>query len=148
MRRLLDLAWERGLTVEWDPRLGDYLRGLYDHASRTIILNSRLPVRALRCTLAHELGHAWYGHRWTGDPHADQRAEELADEHGTQLLIAPAEYARAERLVGPEAGALALELDVTVWMVRAWQSAARRGRSWTGTGPIPIVRPNLIEECA
>ena len=142
MKQLLMIARERGLFVEWD-RLGDYLRGLYDHATGTIVLNSSMSMRLQRYALAHELGHAWHEHRWTGDPHRDARAERLADSHAARLLITPLEYARAESLVGPEPGALATELGVPLGVITAWQLEARSGRSWTGTGPIRIVASGL-----
>ncbi len=144
MKRLLEIAWARGLYVEWDPGLGDHLRGLYDHATGTIVLNSRMSLRQQRYALAHELGHAWHGHRWTGDPHRDDHAERLADVHAARLLIAPAEYAQAERLVGPEPGALATELGVAVGAVRAWQLEAQHGRTWTRADHSTAT----TEECA
>lgn len=145
MRELLDIARQRGLYVEWDPTLGENLRGLYDYATGTVVLNSRMSLRNQRYALAHELGHAWHDHRWTGDPHRDAAAERLADAHAAQLLISPAEYALAEHLVGPEPGALAHELGVSAWVVLAWQTEARRGRAWTHTGPLRAV---TTEECA
>lgn len=130
MRALLALARTRGVVVEWSPALGEYVRGLYEHDRRTITLGRGLTTAQARATLAHELGHAWYGHRWTGDPHRDAAAERLADEHAARLLVAPDAYANAERLVGPHPGALARELGVTPDIVRAW----RRTRSRTPPG--------------
>lgn len=126
MRQLLEVADERGLYVEWDPRLGSHLRGLYEHATRTIIINSRMSLTLQKYALAHELGHAWHNHAWTGSPHADSSAERLADEHAARLLIDPVEYAVAEQLVGPHAGAIATELGTVAEVVTVWQRILRK----------------------
>ncbi|GAA1403970.1 hypothetical protein GCM10009600_12930 [Oerskovia paurometabola] len=114
--------------MEWDPRMGEYLRGVYEHDVRTITINSGMSRNQTRYAVAHELGHAWYGHRWLGDPHGDALAERLADQHAAQLLIDRHEYARAELLVGPHPGAIATELDLDVCVVAAWQSMLRTKR--------------------
>ncbi|MDF2805433.1 MAG: hypothetical protein K0S43_379 [Cellulosimicrobium sp.] len=126
MKQLLEVAAERGLYVEWDPRLGSNLRGYYDCDARTIVLNSRGSLTVQKYALAHELGHAWHNHAWTGDPHADASAERLADEYAARLLIDPIEYVRAERLVGPHAGAIAYELDIAAEVVTVWQRILRK----------------------
>lgn len=114
--------------MEWDPRMGEYLRGLYEHDVRTITINSGMSRNQICYAVAHELGHAWYGHRWLGDPHGDAAAERLADQHAARLLIDRREYARAEALVGPHPGAIALELDLDPCVVAAWQSMLRTSR--------------------
>lgn len=112
--------------------MGEFLRGVYEDERRTITLSTGLTARQARCTLAHELGHAWHGHRWQGDPHHDADRERLADEHAAVLLVDPALYARAEGLVGPHPGAIARELDVSPGVVRAWQ---RLRAATVGTPP-------------
>lgn len=126
MKQLLGVAEERGLWVEWDPRLGENLWGYTDVATRTVVLNSHMSVKRQKYALAHELGHAWHNHSWTGRPHEDAVAERLADEHAARLLIDPAEYVRAEALVGPHAGAIALELDTVAEVVTVWQRILRK----------------------
>jgi Zn-dependent peptidase ImmA (M78 family) len=121
MQELLGLARSHGLTVEWSAALGEYVRGLYEHERRVITLASGLTGAQARATLAHEIGHAWYGHRRTGDPYRDADAERLADEYAARLLIDPIAYAAAEQLVGPHPGAIARELGVTAAVVQVWQ---------------------------
>lgn len=125
MKQLLGVAEERGLWVEWDPRLGENLWGYTDVVTRTVVLNSRMSMTRQKYALAHELGHAWHNHSWTGRPHEDAAAERLADEHAARLLIDPAEYVRAEALVGPHAGAIALELDTVAEVITVWQRILR-----------------------
>lgn len=126
MKHLLGVAEERGLWVEWDPRLGENLWGYTDVPARTIVLNSHMSMPRQKYALAHELGHAWHNHEWTGRPHEDERAERIADEHAAQLLIDPVEYAHAEELVGPHAGAIAVELGTVAQAVVAWQRILRK----------------------
>lgn len=122
MRRLMDLAHAHGLHVEWAP-LGDEVRGYYEHPVRTITLNTALPHDLLRSAFAHELGHAWYGHAFVPDRRLAERHELLADRYAADLLITPDAYARAEALVGPHRGALALELSCDVDLVGVYQDA-------------------------
>lgn len=118
MEDLLALAVARGLRVVWcdlGRRNGEY------RASGLIVLNPRRPGQTQRVTLAHELGHARYGHVWSEDPRVRERQEAAADRYAANLLITPAEYAAAERLVGCHAGALARELAVTARLVELWR---------------------------
>lgn len=117
--------------------MGDYLRGLYEHDVETITINSTMSRNQIRYAVAHELGHAWHGHRWVGDPHGDAANERLADQHAARLLINSAEYARAEALVGPHPGALALELDLDPCVVLAWQAMLQD----THVAPLGFAQP-------
>lgn len=113
--------------MEWSPRMGEYLRGVYEDRPRRITLNSALTSQQARATLAHELGHAWYRHRRVGDSRLDARIERQADEYAAALLFDAEAYARAERMAGPHPGALARELDVTPAVVVVWQRMLDRG---------------------
>lgn len=53
--------------------------------------------------------------------------ERLIDEHVARRFIDPAQYARAERILGPDPVLIADELDLPPWVVEAWQRWARRG---------------------
>lgn len=134
--------------MEWDPRMGEYLRGLYEHDVQTITINSGMSRNQTRYAVAHELGHAWYGHRWLGDPHGDAIAERLADQHAARLLINRGEYARAEALVGPHPGAIANELDLDVCVVAAWQSMLRTKRMSPLGAPRSSARPTVRRKAA
>ncbi|HEY0217914.1 MAG TPA: ImmA/IrrE family metallo-endopeptidase [Cellulomonas sp.] len=123
MDELLTWAAEQGVRVGWRPlgrRDGEY------HSSGLILLDPRRPETVQKVTLAHELGHAHYGHTRTDDPSEHRHRERLADRYAARLLIAPSEYALAERLVGSHPGALARELGVTAAVVEAWRGEAHR----------------------
>jgi Zn-dependent peptidase ImmA (M78 family) len=123
MRRLLRKASAWGLNVEWAP-LGDQ-RGFYEHDVRTITLNSQMPDALLRSTLAHELGHAHYGHTDPGDPRIRERHEQLANRFGADMLVTDHAYAMAEAQYGPHAGAIACALEVATYTIETWQEMRR-----------------------
>lgn len=117
MDDLIAHAAAMGLRVKWRD-LGRRHGEL--HSSGLVILNQRRTQRVQRITLAHEIGHHWHGHDWT---RAHDRAvdERQADTYAARLLISPADYALAERLVGCHPGALAKELGVTARLVELWR---------------------------
>ena len=82
------------------------------YSSGIVFINHRRTLCRQRVTLAHEMGHAHYGHDWSRE-HDKSHDERLADQYAARLLISPVEYALAERLVGEHPGALARELGVT-----------------------------------
>lgn len=117
MQYVVAHAMGLGLRVKWRDlgrRNGELTSG------RLILVNSRKPQIVQRCTVAHEAGHFAYGHDWTRD-HDRAKDEWQADSYAARLLISPAEYALAEYLHGPHAGALAKELEVTRRLVEVWQ---------------------------
>lgn len=119
MDDLLAEAHARGLRVAWRDlgrRAGEF------HSSGLILLNPRRTETVQRVTLAHELGHAHYGHTWTDDIRQHAAHERLADRFAARRLISLARYAAAERLVGPHPGAIARELEVTTRVVEAWRA--------------------------
>lgn len=94
-----------------------------------VIINDRRPVRQQRITLAHELGHWAHRHDWRAE-HDVERDEREADTYAALLLIAPLDYAIAERIVGSHPAHLARELGVTVHLIQVWQRHHdRRGRT-------------------
>lgn len=120
-------AADLGLMVE-HADLGNR-HGQYHDDVRLIVLNRRLTRAQATTTLAHELGHAVFGDRCSTAAN-----ERRADEYAAALVISPREYARAERLVGSHAGALAVELGVTPRLIEAWRRWYRR------TTPPPLTR--------
>lgn len=114
-------AAREGITVHETRIVGAW--GLWDYDKRAIFLDRDLTVRQKASTLAHELVHARWGHRGC-QPDAIERR---VDEEAARLLITPERYAQAEYLTGSsEPGALAVELDVSIWVVEAWQRAYER----------------------
>lgn len=90
MRELLRIARERGLTVHATHMPDGYL-GYYEPDARRIWFDIRLTIAERRVTIAHELGHEYYG-----DVCSSRRAEHRADAYAAHLLVDPVEYARLE----------------------------------------------------
>ncbi len=129
---MLAVAQGRGVDVVWDDSLGAR-HGEYD--GERIILNSRRPEEVQRLVLAHELGHAWHRHQRTDEPRVRGRQEREADEHAAVLLVRRHDYQMAERLYGPNVGAVAAELEVPARFVERLRDVERRG----GWGPRCMV---------
>lgn len=89
------------------------LKGWYDHATRTISTRRGMAVHQYRSTLAHELGHAWYGDTRTGFGYYDRRQEDRAWQFATRLLICPDEFKSAAIWHNDFLPAIADELEVT-----------------------------------
>ncbi|WP_296103790.1 ImmA/IrrE family metallo-endopeptidase [uncultured Corynebacterium sp.] len=98
-------------------------KGRWYSETRIISLRNNLHPIAYRCTLAHELGHAFCGHDSTAEGWFKERQEHEADTWAANLLIGQDEYMDAELIHGSCPGAIALELGVTVHLVRVWQNA-------------------------
>lgn len=96
--------------------LDDGQMGLYDPATDSVWIDFKLTPDEQRSVLAHELGHAYYGHAIGND-----RAEREADRYAANLLIDPERYAELERL-DMDAHAMADELCVTIDIVYAYRA--------------------------
>lgn len=117
MKRLLSIAAEHGVNIKI-ATLASGVRGFYCKDDNTIYLSRRLTLIEQRCTLAHELGHAYFGHDCSTDWNENQ-----ANDFAARILILPREYAAAEYCsTDPEY--LADELAVTVEMVSYYQQYA------------------------
>ncbi|WP_180967242.1 ImmA/IrrE family metallo-endopeptidase [Zhihengliuella halotolerans] len=80
--------------------------GLYDHPRRTVVLRPNLAPIQRRCTLMHELGHAYYGHEGvTG------KQELQANRWAARQLLTLDDVARAAR-IETRCAALAHDLQV------------------------------------
>ncbi|WP_243061201.1 ImmA/IrrE family metallo-endopeptidase [Nocardioides sp. SR21] len=104
------------IDVAWTFDLPGDIHAFYEHDDRLIVLNHRCTQAQVIGALAHEVGHAVFGDRCS-----TEAIERRADEYGASLVIGRDEYADAESLVGPHAGALARQLDVTRDLVLAWR---------------------------
>lgn len=78
-----------------------------------------------RSTLAHELGHAHYGHWWSSRKHEDQ-----ADEWAARLLISPAEWSLAIALHPDCPQSVAAELGVLPRLVEVYAGWWWRASQW------------------
>lgn len=116
------LADALGVTVAETPHLDDGLNGQYLHHRRLILLHQGLDPWTRKSTLAHELGHAYYG----DDIHGDPRMERRADQFAAQILITPDMYKNAEKLHDGHTGAIAYELGVTPHLVKTWKDLYER----------------------
>lgn len=116
MRELLRLAAERGLTVH-AGHLEDGILGMYSPDEARIYFDIRLTPSERRSVLAHELGHAHYGHRC--DTPATERQ---ADIYAAQLLIDHAHYAEAAS-INPDQHHIAEELGVTVDVIFTYETS-------------------------
>lgn len=123
------LAERMGVTIRRVPAGPGVPAAYYDHHARTIYTRREQTVESYRTALAHELGHAYYGHHPPASRAEHSRQEAQADRYAANLLISPTEYALAERLYGPHPGAIADELEVTRHLVEVWQATHERTRA-------------------
>lgn len=89
--------------------------GAYHHPTRTIYLRSGMPDWQAVPTLMHELTHHALGH----DGHQSDSVESRINRSVARALVTVADLERAEREVGPHAGAQAAELDVPTWVIHS-----------------------------
>lgn len=122
---LLDLADAGGITIEY-TRLPADRDGDYHHATRTIRLRPSMHARKHRSILAHELGHAAYGHTPTqfGPRHGKQ--ERAAEEWAALRLIRIDDYRLAEHIHDGHLGAMALDLGVLRSVAAAYAGLLER----------------------
>lgn len=99
-------------------------KGYYHHKSRTISTRRGMSITQYRSTLAHELGHAYYGDEPTGNGHYDQRQEARADEYAARLLIPRDEFATAYQWCQGDHQELADELEVTQHLLAVYMRQA------------------------
>ena len=120
MQKLLAVAASMGLKVVFVKVEGG-LQGCYLNERQQIVVAAGLPRALQRETLAHELGHARYGHDCS-----NPRNEHRAWQHALTLLFGDgAEYAELEQL-GFDKFQIAEELDVTVRCVEMLQEKLHR----------------------
>jgi hypothetical protein len=100
--------------------------GEYHHDLRLIRIQSRLTERAHRSVLAHECAHAAFGDVPSMFGPANARQERRADEWAALRLITIDDYRRAESLHQGHPEAMAVELDVLVDIIDAFQRVLLR----------------------
>ncbi|BAM26375.1 ImmA/IrrE family metallo-endopeptidase [Corynebacterium ulcerans] len=113
-----------GVSILDTHDLPSGIDGMYLHHRKIILIRSSLDTWSHRSTLAHELGHAWYG----DDQHGDPRLERRADEFAAQILITPDNYRLAENAHNGCLGAIAYELGVTPRILDVWKRLYQQGR--------------------
>ncbi|WP_433584604.1 ImmA/IrrE family metallo-endopeptidase [Microbacterium hydrocarbonoxydans] len=118
MRQLIRRAAEQGLRVH-GKHLPPGKLGFYSPLEARIYFSLRLTESERRSVIAHELGHAHYGHLCDGTRR--DRHESQADIYAARLLIDPAAYAELER-VNPDQHHLAEEFNVTVDVIYTYEA--------------------------
>lgn len=113
---LEQIAGSLGVRVRTAPTPGS-LWGIYDHRHSLITMKPDLASAQYRSTLAHELGHAHFGHVGYS-----AKAERQADKWAAQQLLTIEQLAQAAGESSTELPALAAELDVLPWVIRAFVS--------------------------
>ena len=115
MRELLAHAASLGVSVHV-AHLPAPCRGFYDHDNARVIYDFNLTPIERRCVVAHELGHAFYGHEGRGVT----AQEDAADLYAARLLIDPGDYAALEQ-IRHDVQWIADELHVEPHLVRVFQ---------------------------
>lgn len=137
MEALYDYAVSRGVRVEFRQDIDPRHPGYYCHETRTIELLDGMNRVKTRSVLAHELGHATYGHEPSILEHLNLKQERHADEWAAQFLIDPDEYRLAEEKYGTNTAWIGQELEVLERLVIAYERLLHR------IGDSVYVRPRM-----
>lgn len=125
------MAATSGLEVHAVPMPPGYL-GYYAPDESRIYFNLRCTPAERRAVVAHELGHAHYGHDC--DTPANERQ---ADTYAATLLIDPHWYAELER-INHDAEWIAEEMNVTVEVIQDYRRFCLRRM-----GNVTYTRPRM-----
>lgn len=109
-----------GAFVRWVPLPGD-VRGVYHQPTSTIYVREGMAESVAVPTILHETQHHLRG----DDGPQRESVEARIDRAVACRLIAPGEYAEAERVAGHYSGAIAVELGLPRWVVRAYRETLR-----------------------
>lgn len=101
-------------------------KGWYDHQLRIISTRRGMSITQYRSTLAHELGHAYYGDVACRDPVLHVRLERRADLYAAHLLIDPDEFRDACIWHHDHLGAVADDLEVTHHLAHIYAHSLER----------------------
>lgn len=123
MEDFLYEASKLGIRIE-ERCLPRDLCGFYYEPARLIVLDERLAGFQRRCTLCHELIHAKYHDSGCGTQYG-AKCERRCRRETALTLISQADYALAERVYEGDAWMMAVELDVTVQVLRDYQQILR-----------------------
>ena len=115
-----------GLRVEEDC-LPKGMNGYYCDGLRLIVLHNKLNARQRLCTLQHELIHA-HNHDTGCGSIAGLRAELRTRRETALTLISPIEYQLAESTYDGEAYSMAVELGVTLQVLRDYRQVLEQQR--------------------
>lgn len=96
------------------------MTGLYDEATRTILIDRQLIYCQKRCTLVHELIH-WKHADATRDGVYGPRLENRTRRETALKLVNPLEYQTAEAMYEGDPYQIACELDVTLQVINDYR---------------------------
>lgn len=94
-------------------------KGVYHHPTRTISTRRGMSIQQYRSTLAHELGHAYYGDIPRRGIYS-VRQETRADSYAARLLITHEAFLDAAAWHNGHLGGIADELEVTHHLLLRW----------------------------
>ena len=125
MERIWGMLDALGIAVEYTdlPRDRD---GEYLHDHSLIRLQRDMPTRLQRSVLAHECAHAVFADVLSMFGPVNRKQERRADEWAALRLVTVDDYKRAEALHHGRADAMAVELNVTLRLVEAYQRVLLR----------------------
>lgn len=132
---LHDLAAMMRVTIEYTNALPADRDGDYCHDRRRIRVRDGLHARHSRSVLAHELGHAAFGHVRSRFGPVNAKQERMAEEWAALRLIGIDDYRAAEEAHRGHAGAIALELGVMRTTVEAFRGLLARLGDFTYVDP-------------
>lgn len=92
----------------------------YHHDSRTISTRRGQSIELYRSSLAHELGHAFYGHLPSDDLKVIERQERQADRFAASLLLDEESVRIASLVCDDQLAGMADELEVTEELLAFW----------------------------
>lgn len=122
-------AAAQGIAIVYIPGSPNLPDAFWDASSRTIAVKEGLPARYTRSLIAHELGHAHYGHTAS-----TPKSERQADKYAARLLINEDDYRHAESTYGADTETLSFILNVSPGLIEAWREyLARRGNLSSGS---------------
>lgn len=117
------LAHTMGITVIETSKLGSTLNACFHPPTQTIFIKIGLDPVTRCCAIAHELGHAHYGHNCS-----TPGAERQADEWAAQQLLDVGDVETVGLECEGSAAAMAAELGVTPHLLVLWMGMYERGR--------------------
>ena len=125
MEQIWGMLDAMGMAVEYTDlphdRDGEYL-----HDYGLIRLQRDMPARLHRSVLAHECAHAVFADVPSMFGPVNRKQERRADEWAALRLVTVDDYKRAEALHHGRADAMAVELNVTLRLVEAYQRVLLR----------------------
>lgn len=121
--RLDALVQQMGVTVIETSKLGSTLNACFHQPTHTIFVRFGLDPVTRTCAIAHELGHAHYGHDCS-----HPRAEREADEWAARTLLSVEDVERAAYDCEASPAAMAAELGVTPHLLALWGRLYKAGR--------------------